>query len=139
MRYIRICRIAGGALVFIIGVVLSFAGAQLWARGSAAAPDIIASDLVVRGSAYALIIMAVLLIVSGIATLRRVPWGSSVAAVAVIILVTAAFAGNYLLFGDIRILHTGTNVIGAVIILALLRAGSSHSNTGSSHAATRRT
>ena len=68
--------------------------------------------------------MAGLLLISGIAVLRRLPWGSSAAATSLIIFVTVAFWGNYVLFGDIRAIHTGTNVIVALIVLALLWIGS---------------
>jgi hypothetical protein len=124
MGYVEICRIAGGTLVFLIGLALGFAGAQLWTGGPAAWPDIIANDVIVRRSACILIIMAALLAITGIAAFRGAWWGNAAAAVALIIFVTVAFWGNYVLFGDIRPLHTGTNVVVGVIILALLWVGS---------------
>jgi hypothetical protein len=123
MRYAEFYRIAGGVLVFLIGVALSLAGAQLWKGGPAAWPEIVANDVIVRRTAYGLIIMAALLLITGIATMRGVSWGSFVAAIVLIIFVVIAFWGNHLLFGDIRPLHTITNVIVAAIILALLRVG----------------
>jgi hypothetical protein len=70
-----------------------------------------------------MIVMAALLLVAGVATLGNVPWGGHAAAIATIVLVAAAFPANYALFGDIRPLHTGTNIVVAAIILALLWFG----------------
>src|SRR5262249_49233245 len=99
MRYAEFCRIAGGVLVFLIGVALSLAGAQLWKGGPAAWPDIVANDVIVRRAAYGLIIMAALLLITGIATMRGVSWGSFAAAIVLILFVAIAFWGNHLLFG----------------------------------------
>jgi len=125
MRYTKVCRILGGVLVVLIGVAISFAGAQFWSKGPAAAPDIIANKLFVKRAAGALLIVAALLLVSGIAVLLRAWWGSLVAAAALVIFVATSFWVNYSLFGSIRPIHTGTNVIVSIIVLALLWLGSS--------------
>jgi len=57
--------------------------------------------------------------------MNGVPWSDLGAAITLIIFVAHSFWGNYLLFGGIRLLHTGTNIIVASIILTLLWLGSS--------------
>jgi hypothetical protein len=70
-----------------------------------------------------MIVMAVVLALAGLASICNVNWGAHAAAVATIVVVAAAFWVNHALFGDIRLLHTGTNVVVAAIILTLLWFG----------------
>jgi hypothetical protein len=70
-----------------------------------------------------MIVMSALLLVAGAAALGNVPWGDYAAAIVTIVVVAAAFWANHALFGDIRPLHTGTNIVVAAIILALLWFG----------------
>jgi hypothetical protein len=70
-----------------------------------------------------MIVVAMILLVAGVAALANVPWGGPAAAIATIVVVAAAFPGNYALFGNIRPLHAGTNIVAAAIILALLWFG----------------
>jgi hypothetical protein len=67
--------------------------------------------------------MALLSLLAGVASLANVPWGSHAAALATLVVVAAAFPANYALFGDIRPLHTGTNLVVAAIVLVLLWVG----------------
>jgi hypothetical protein len=124
MKYANIFRIAGGALIVLIGLLQGAGGLQLLKGGPAAWPDIRADEIVVRRSAYALIIFAVLSLITGGAVMNGVPWSDLGAAITLIIFVALSFWGNYLLFGGIRLLHTGTNIIVASIILTLLWLGS---------------
>jgi hypothetical protein len=70
-----------------------------------------------------MIAMALLLLVSGLAALGNVPRGGRAAAIAILVVVVAAFPANYTLFGDVRLLHTGTNIVLAAVVLALLWVG----------------
>jgi hypothetical protein len=123
MTTAAVCRIAGGVLVILIGAALAFGGIQLWRGGAEAWPDVVASEATVRRTASGMIVMAAVLLIAGAAAIANVSWGGHAAAVATIVLVVAAFWANYALFGDIRPAHTGTNIIVAAIILALLWFG----------------
>jgi hypothetical protein len=70
-----------------------------------------------------MIALGTVLFLSGAAALANLRWGGHAAAIAVIIVVAAAFWGNYALFGDIRLIHTGTNIVVAAIVLTLLWFG----------------
>jgi hypothetical protein len=72
-----------------------------------------------------MVAMATFLFVAGVAAICDVPWGARAAAIAVIVLVGLALWANYALFGDIRPLHTGTNIVVAALILVLLWFGNS--------------
>jgi hypothetical protein len=123
MTTAAICRVAGGASIVLISVALAFGGIQLWRGGPDAWPDIIATNSIVRRTSIGMIVMAALLLVAGVAAIGNVPWSPHAAAVVLIVLVAAAFWANYALFGDVRPLHTGTNIVVAAIILALLWFG----------------
>src|SRR5262249_39172703 len=74
IKYANIFRIAGGALIVLIGLLQGAGGLQLLKGGPAAWPDIRADEIVVRRSAYALIIFAVLSLITGGAVMNGVPW-----------------------------------------------------------------
>jgi hypothetical protein len=117
------CRVIGSALVILISAALAFGGIQLGQRGRQAWPDVIANETTVKRTSSGMIIMAVLLLVSGVAALGNFPWGTHAAASATLILVAAAFPANYVLFGNMRPLHTVTNIFVAAIIVTLLWLG----------------
>ena len=123
------CRIAGSTLVLLIGIGCGLGGTQLWRGGSKVWPDIIADESIVRRTAVGLIIMAVSLLITGIAAMMAMPWGGASAATATILFMTGGFWGNHILFGDVRPVHTGTNVILALVVLILLWFGYSGQNT----------
>ena len=118
-----VCRIAGGMLVSLVGAALALGGIQLWRGGREAWPDIVASETTVARTSSGMIVLAAFLLMAGVAAIASVPSGCHAAAIATIVIVSAAFWANYALFGRIRPLHTGTNVIVAAIILALLWFG----------------
>jgi hypothetical protein len=70
-----------------------------------------------------MVALALLLLVAGVAALCNAARGGHAAAIATLIVVVAAFPVNYSLFGDVRPLHTGTNIVLAAVILALLWVG----------------
>ncbi len=119
----EICRMAGGVLVLLVGTAIGAGGIQLWRGGREAWPDVTADTLTVRRTSLGMIVMAGLLLIAGAAATGNMPWGSWAAAVAIMVVVLAAFWVNYALFGNMRLLHTGTNVVVAAIILALLWFG----------------
>jgi hypothetical protein len=119
----EVCRIAGGVLVLLIGTAIGAGGFQLWRGGPEAWPDVTANKTTVRRTSGGMIVMAALLLVVGVAATVNLPWGGWAAAISTMVVVVAAFWANYALFGDIRPLHTGTNVVVAAIILALLWFG----------------
>jgi hypothetical protein len=115
-----LCRIAGGVLVLLVGVAVGTGGLQLWRAGPEAWPDLIANESTVKRTAGGMLIMAALLLIAGSATIGNLPWGGTAATVATIVVVLAAIWVNHLLFGNVRPVHTITNVVVAAIILALL-------------------
>ena len=117
------CRVIGSALVILIGAALAFGGIQLWRGASEAWPDVVAKETTIRRTSGGMIAMAVLLLVAGVAALGNMPWGVRAAALATIVVVAAAFPVNYALFGQMRPMHTITNIAVAAIILALLWFG----------------
>ena len=123
MTSAAICRIAGGVLVLLVGTAIGAGGLQLWRSGPQAWPDIIANETTVRRTSGGMIFMAALLLVAGAAAAANVPWGGWAAAIATVVVVLAAFWVNHALFGDMRLWHTGTNVVVAAVILALLWFG----------------
>ena len=86
-------------------------------------PDVIANETAVRRTSGGMIIMAAFLFIAGVAAIGDMSWGGSAAAVATIVVLVGAFWANYTLFGNIRPMHTGTNVVVATVILALLWFG----------------
>lgn len=118
-----VCRVIGSALVILIGAALALGGTQLWRGGPESWPDIVANDVTVRRTSTGILVMAVLVLAAGVAALANMPWGLHAAAVVTVVVVIAAFPVNYVLFGEKRPMHTGTNVVLAAIILALLWFG----------------
>ena len=118
-----VCRVVGSTLVILTSAALAFGGIQLWRGGPGAWPDVIANETTVRRASCGMIAMALLLLVSGLAALGNVPRGGRAAAIAILVVVVAAFPANYTLFGDVRLLHTGTNIVLAAVVLALLWVG----------------
>jgi hypothetical protein len=123
MTTTALCRIVGGALVILIGVALAFGGIQLWQGGPKAWPDVIANEATVRRMSSGMIVMAALVLFAGVAAVGNLLWGGPAAAAVTIVVVVAAFWVNHALFGDVRPLHTGTNVVVAAVIVALLWYG----------------
>jgi hypothetical protein len=118
-----LCRVVAGMLVILVGTALALGGIQLKRSGPKAWPDIIANESTVRRTSSGMIVMAAFLLIAGIAAIGGVPWASHSAAIATIVVVAAAFWANYALFGGIRPLHSGTNIVVAAIILTLLWFG----------------
>ena len=116
-------RVASGLLVVLVGVAVGFGGFTLWRATSTSWPDLVATSSTIKSVASGMLILAVVLLVAGgAATLNR-RWGRWLAAIAILAFVAGGFWVNYILFGDIRPVHSGANAILAIAILLLLRVG----------------
>jgi len=124
-----ICRISGGVLVVLVGVAVGFGGYLLSGGVPSSWPDVIADDATARNVARAMLAVAAILLVGGGAATANAAWGYWVAVSATLLFVIGAFWANYLLFGSMRPMHTGTNVIVAAVICWLLWVGYSASRT----------
>jgi hypothetical protein len=116
-------RVASGLLVVLVGVAVGFGGFTLWRATSSSWPDLVATTSTIKGVASGMLILAVLLLVAGIAAVMNRRWGRRLAAIAILAFVVGGFCVNYILFGDIRPVHSGANAILAIAILLMLRAG----------------
>ena len=112
-----------GCTIILLGAGCGLGGVALWRGKPESWSDVITPDNRVRRIARGLVGMSLLLIVSGTATVFRVPWGSIFGAVSTLLFVVAGFWGNYALFGDLRPKHTGTNVVIACAIWLLIWLG----------------
>ena len=111
--------IATGLILFV-GVACALGGKVLWAGKPAGWTDVIANDSLVHRVSIGLLIVSALMLVAGIAAALRLPWARAVVMLATLLFVAGGFVGNYKLFGDVRPMHTGTNVVVAAIILWML-------------------
>lgn len=73
--------------------------------------------------AIGLALAAVLLLGSSVGVFLRTPWGFPAALTALLVFVVGGFWGNNVVFGDMRPMHTITNVVVAAIALALIWFG----------------
>ncbi|MCH7727776.1 MAG: hypothetical protein IH991_15040 [Planctomycetes bacterium] len=109
-----------GILIILLGVGCGVGGVVLWHGKPKSWKDVVAPENIVHRTSRALAGMSVLLLVPGVTTLLRVPWGCVFGAISTLLFVVAGFWGNYALFGDLRPKHTGTNVIVACTIWLLI-------------------
>ena len=117
------CRIVAGVIVVLIGVVICVGSVQLWNGPPASWPDVIAGDASVKSTAKGMLAMAVVLFVAGVAVITNVGWGQFAAAISVTLFVVAGFWANRVLFGSVRPLHTGLNVLVGALVIWLLWVG----------------
>jgi len=66
-----------------------------------------------------MLILALLLLVAGIAAAMDRRWGRWLATIAILAFVASGFWANYTLFGNIRPVHSGTNILLAAAILVM--------------------
>jgi hypothetical protein len=123
MNTAAVCRVIGGAIVMIVAAAIGAGGWQLWQGGAAKWPDIVADEATVQRTSIGMMVIALLLVVAGGAAIGNVAWGGGAAAIATLLVVMAAFFVNQALFGSARALHMGTNLVVALIVLALLWFG----------------
>ncbi len=119
-----ICRIIGGCLVILIGAGVGFASYFLWNGAPDSWRDVVASTATVKAASRAMVVMAFVLVLSGVLAAANGPWGTTWAAIATVVFIVAAFWANQTLFGSLRLTHTGSNIIVAAVILLLLWVGS---------------
>jgi hypothetical protein len=118
-----VCRIVGGILVVLIGVAVGFGGFQLWGGAPSSWPNLIADASTIRSAAVGMLALAVFLVVAGTAATVNLRWGQAVSAIGILVFVAGGFWVNYALFGDVRLTHSGANVVVAAVILLLLSVG----------------
>ena len=123
MNTARTCLLIAGSLDGLIGVACILGGIALWRGGAKDWPDVTAGPAAIERVAFGLWFAGGLLLASSAALFLRWPWAAHTAAVALALFVAGGFWGNYAVFGDIRPMHTGTNVVIAAIVLGLLWAG----------------
>jgi hypothetical protein len=123
---VRLCRVASGILVILVGIAIGFGGIQLWDGAASSWPDLVASASTIKNVALGLLILAALLVIAGSAATFNLRWGQWTSAVAILVCVADGFWINYLLFGDVRLMHSGPNVVVAALILLLLWVGARH-------------
>jgi hypothetical protein len=110
-------RMAASGLLTLVGAALTFASIQLWDGKAASWPDIVADDLTVKITAKAILVVAVILLGAAAAIALDLAWAKPLSILGALLFVAGGFWANSTLFGGIRPLHTGTNVvIGAFII-----------------------
>jgi len=117
-----LCRIAGGILVTLVGIAVGFGSVELWG-GAPSWPNLVADVSTIKHVASGLLVLAALLVVTGCAAALNQRWGQLASAVAILVFVGGGFWVNYTLFGIVRLMHSGANVIVAGLTLLLLWVG----------------
>ena len=120
MTKYAIYRVIGGVLVVLIGIVVAFGSYQLRNGAPPSWPDIAANDPTVRTVSKGMAAAAGLLVIGGLIAVVGLDWGYWAATIATVVFVAGGFWANYILFGSLRPLHTGTNVIVCAVIQWLL-------------------
>ena len=113
----------GGLLAALVGVGCSLGAIILQRGGAAKWPDVIAGEMVIRRVAVGLALVSVALLMTGTMVVIRWPGSVHAAAVAMLVFVAGGFWGNHAMFGDFRPVHTGSNIVIAVVALILLVIG----------------
>jgi len=119
----EICRIVGGMLAVLTGMAVGFGGLQLWNGAPSSWKDVIANRSTVKNAARGIVVVAVMLLIGGVAVAFNLAWGQLAASIAIVNFVAGGFWANHILFGKIRPLHTGANVVVGAIIFWLLWLG----------------
>jgi len=129
MSKYEISRMTGGVIVALIGVAVALGGFQLRNGAPPSWPDVIAADTTVKSAAKGMVAVGVLLFTAGAAATLGIGWGYAAATSATAAFVLGAFWANYVLFGDIRLIHTGPNVLVGMLVVWLLWVGYSLSKS----------
>src|SRR5262245_16680322 len=130
MNRYDIARVVGDLIVVLIGFAIAVGSFQLRSGKPLSWPDIVAEDSTVRIAAGAMAAVAAVLVVAGAAAILALGWGYAAAMIATCVFVVGGFWANYVLFADIRPLHTVPNVIVAALVIWLLWLGYSRSVGG---------
>ena len=115
--------IVAGVLQTLIGLAATIGAVGLYRGGPDAAPDIVASVSATQAVAAGMLVGGAVLIAAGVMAFlrRRIAWTLGVAAL--IAFVILGFVFNFMLFGSVRLAHSGTNVVVAVLAVWLLHKG----------------
>lgn len=114
---------AGGILMIIVGLARGAGGAALLARGGAADPAIKAGSATVFGAALSLLLLAMLLVVTGVGVLRRRRASWLVGAVGTVAFVLGGAFNGFALYGRPQVAGTAGNVAAAAMIIMCLMLG----------------
>src|SRR5262245_1895711 len=115
--------IAASVLLIAIGLTVGSVGISIFGLSRREEFGVIASDSTIRFVGSMAVIVAIGLVLAGIAALRKRQSALVAGACSTGAFVVAGFVGNALLFNNPRLLHTGTNVIVALLIDWLLWKG----------------
>ena len=118
-----LCRIVSGILVVLIGIAVGFGGFQLWAGVPSSRPDLVADASTIKGAAVGMLVLAAFLLLAGSAAIASLRWGRVASAIALLVFVAGGFWVNYAVFGGVRLMHSGANVVVAAVALLLLWLG----------------
>jgi hypothetical protein len=113
-------RVAAGVVVALIGIAIGFGAVQLWNGAPASWSDVTASEPTVMTVARTMITVAALMVAAGTAAVVGARWGRPAAAVMTTVFVVGGFWANAVLFGSIRLTHTGVNIVVAALVVWLL-------------------
>jgi hypothetical protein len=95
----------------------------LWGDKAAAWPNLVTDASTIKNVAVSLLVLAGFLVIAGSAATLNLRWGQLASAVAILVFVAGGFGVNYTLFGNVRLVHSGVNVVVALLILFLLWIG----------------
>ena len=123
MNRYDIARVVAGLIVVLIGLAIGVGSFQLRDGKPLSWPDIVADDSTVRITAGAMAVVAAVLVVAGAAAIFALGWGYAAAMIAIGVFVVGGFWANYVLFADLRPIHTVPNVIVAALVIWLLWLG----------------
>jgi len=107
----------------LIGIALHIGAWQLLIFGASQWPDIVAQPSTTFITAIAMAALGTAFFVSVVGVVFNYRWCIQFALTTLLVFTIGGFVGNYLLFGNIRWMHSGTNLIVVIVITILLIAG----------------
>lgn len=115
-------------LLLLIGIALLIGGLQLLLGGAESWPDVVGSPAIVVNTAIVMCVLAQFFFAAITGLIKAQAWGFRFTLITLVLFVSGGFVGNYLLFDDIRLLHTGSNVVIAGTIVGLLHFSRNREN-----------
>ena len=116
-------RLAGGVLLALVAVAAAAGGIALRRGDADAWPDLVAGEFVVARTATTLLVIAAAFLVAAAGVLLDQDWALRFSLVVTVVTLLVSLWGTYLLFGDVRPLHAGTNAVLAALICWLVWRG----------------
>jgi len=118
----KVFLILAAVLLMIIGLAASGAALALFFSGQHAA-GITAGRTAVLITATAALIVGIALTFAGVMAVARMRLAWPLGIAAIFAFVAVSFVGNYVLFAEPRLIHSGTNLIVAALAIWLLSKG----------------